>query len=156
MEIIMKQVMGGRQRIPRKIKKAMTHHCDRSKWTQRSDFFFKRKWQQYIDQPMQAGQCRTLQARLLLYLTLTGCKYIWRNQTLKCEMPNGVKLMVFPVPKYASGLGLDRFRWYGAALYPYRKWGKVRYLDERAATYLYKRLGEQIKEKAEESNQRKL
>ena len=155
MEIIIKQLMGGRQRIPRKIKKAITRPCGRSKWTQRSDCFFNRKWQQYIDQPMQGGQCQTLQARLLLYLTLTGCKYSWRNQTLKCEMPSGVKFMVFHVPKHASGLGLGKFSWYGAALYPYRNGGKVRYLDERAAMYLYKCLGEQIKEKAEKLNQKK-
>jgi len=148
-----RQVMGGKPRLPRKLKKALTHPCAKSKWLQRSISFARRKWQQYISQPMQPGQCHTLQARLYLYLVLNGCKYSWRNQTLKCEMPSGVKLSIFAQPKYTAYYSAyGRFCWYGAALYPDRKNNRVRYLDEQAAMYLYRRLGEQIKETIEKHN----
>ena len=133
-------------RIPRKIKKAITRPCTKSKWLAKSKCFTNRLWHRYCERTMQPGQCRTLQARLYHYLVLNGCKYSWRNQTLKCEMPSGVKLSIFPVPKYHNAL----YSWYGAILYPYRKLGRMKYLDESGAKHLYKRLGEQIKEKVEQ------
>jgi len=140
---------GGKLRIPRKIKKAIARPCNRSKWTAKSVCFNNRQWRRYCERPMQSGQCRTLQARFLRYLMLSGQKYSWRGQTLKCEMPSGVKVAIFPTPKYSLGIG-TRFSWYGAALYPNRKFGRVRFLDERAAKYLYKRLGEYIRNKVEQ------
>lgn len=143
-----RSVMGGKPRIPRKIKKAITHPCVKSKWLAKSKFFNNRLWGRYCERTMQPGQCHTLQARLLLYLTITGCKYSWRGQTLKCEMPSGVRLAIFPKPKYYASIGEHKFSLYGVALYPNRKYGRIRYLDEKNAMYLYKRLGEKIKEKA--------
>ena len=140
---------GGKSRIPRKIKKAIARPCNKSKWTAKSVCFNTRQWHRYCERPLQPGQFRTLQARFLHYLMLSGHKYSWRNQTLKCEMPSGVKVAIFPTPKYFSGIGI-RFSWYGVVLYPYSKYGRMRYLDEKAAKYLYKRLGEFIKNKVEQ------
>jgi hypothetical protein len=147
-----RQVMGSKPRLPRKLKKALTHPCTKSKWLQRSIIFAHRKWQQYLSQPMQPGQCHTLQARLYLYLVLNGCKYSWRNQTLKCEMPSGVKLSIFAKPKISGCFGYSHLRFYGAVIYPYRERHRVMYLDEKGATHLYRRLGEQIKETIEKHN----
>lgn len=146
-----KQVMGSMSRIPRKIKKAISRPCAKSKWLAKSKCFTNRLWRRYCDTPMQPGQCYTLQARLYHYLVLNGCKYSWRNQTLKCEMPSGVKLSIFPYPKFYS----EKFSWYGIILNTDRKYGRIKYFDERAATHFYKRLGEHIKEKVEELNQRR-
>ena len=147
-----RQVMGSKPRLPRKLKKALTHPCTKSKWLQRSISFAHRKWQQYLSQPMQPGQCHTLQARLYLYLVLNGCKYSWRNQTLKCEMPSGVKLSIFAKPKISVSFGYSHLRFYGAMIYPYRERNRVMYLDEKGAVHLYRRLGEQIKETIEKHN----
>ena len=150
-----RQVMGGKPRIPRKIKKAITRPCARSKWLVKSRHFTNRLWRRYCERTMQPGQCHTLQARLYLYLVLSGCKYSWRNQTLKCEMPSGVKLAIFPTPKFFGTIGNRNVYWYGAALYPYRKYSRMQYLNEENAMHLYKRLGEQIKNKVEQLNQRR-
>lgn len=146
MKIRNKLLPTGTPRIPRKLKKALSHPCARTKWLAKSANLAERLWTRYSEAQMQQGQCQTLQARLYHYLVLSGCKHSWRNQTLKCEMPSGVKLCIFPTPKcYRYGWGAE-IRWYGAVLYPNRRNGRVRYFDYRSATYLYNRLGKEIKE----------
>ena len=151
--LLRRQVMGNKPRIPRKIKKAIAKPCTKSKWLAKSRCFTYRLWRRYCERPMQPGQCLTLQARLYLYLVLDDCKHSWRNQTLKCEMPSGVKVAIYSKPMPFTSYGECLFKWYGAVLYPYRKYGRVRYLDEKAAMYLYKKLGEHIRDKVEQLNQ---
>lgn len=144
---------GGKSRIPRKIKKAIARPCNKSKWTAKSVCFNTRQWHRYCERPLQPGQCRTLQARFLHYLMLSGHKYSWHNQTLKCEMPSGVTVAIYSEPMSFTHFGVCLIKWYGILLYPYRKYGRARYLDEKAAMYLYKKLGEYIRDKVEQLNQ---
>jgi len=65
-------------------------------------------------------------------------------------MPSGVKVAIFSEPMPFTCYGECLTKWYGVVLYPYRKYGRVRYFDEKAAKYLYKRLGEFIKNKVEQ------
>lgn len=147
--LLRRQVTGRKPRIPRKIKKAIARPCARSKWVARSVCFTVRLWRRYCESPMQPGQCRTLQARLLIYLTLNGCKYSWHGRTLKCEMPSGVRLAIFPVPKYYAVVGGQGLYLYGAAIYPDRIFRREVYFANEQAMYLYKRLGEHIRDKVE-------
>lgn len=150
--LLRRHVMGRKSRMPRKIKKAVNRPCARSKWVARSACFTARLWRRYCETPMQPGQCRTLQARLLIYLAVNGCEYSWRNNTLKCEMPSGVKLAVFPIPNHFQ-FGDQQWDFYGIVIYPYRKYRRRIYIAEDQAMYLYKRLGEHIRDKVEQLNQ---
>ena len=88
---------------------------------------------------------KKLQERLLRYLELNGCKHSWRKQTLKCEMPEGGKVSVFASPKLVyNGAGRLVSLICGIIILPWRRYGRVRYLDEKGAAHLYRRLGEHI------------
>ena len=149
---IRRMVKGSKPRLPRKIKKAMKQPCARSKWLHRSVSFSERTWKRYLDQPMQLGQCHTLQARLYHYLMLTGCKYWTEHKKLKCVMPSGAKLCIFDTPKKAYGPGTLTVSIYGIIDYPYRHYRPWVWLDDKGAAYLYRRLGEEIKQKVEQLN----
>lgn len=142
---------GGKPRLPRKIKKAMKQPCARSKWLHRSVSLSERTWKRYLDQPMQPGQCHTLQARLYHYLILTGCKYWTDHKKLKCVMPSGAKLCIFDIPKKAYGSGTLTVRIYGI-MSPYRHCRPWVWLDDKGAAYLYRCLGEEIKKEIEQLN----
>ena len=98
---------------------------------------------------------KKLQERLLCYLELNGCKHSWRKQTLKCEMPGGAKISIFAIPRLVyNNAGRLMYLICGIMILPWRRYGRVRYLDEKGAAYLYRRLGEHIKEKEEQPNKK--
>lgn len=86
----------------------------------------------------------TLLERLLRYARLSGSQYVEKPHKVDCFI-NGVVVTVYREPARHMG-GTRMFFFYGEVFYPYRKYGRLKYLDEHCAKLLYNRLAKAINE----------
>ena len=87
----------------------------------------------------------TLLERLLRYARMKGLEFIKKPHKVDCLMPSGALLTIYHEPSRIMG-GTKPFLLYGEVFYPYRKYGRYLYLNERTAKFLYVRLAKAIDE----------